>query len=183
MWDSGLPPRAFLPPSSIKRESILAANQPFAERALPAGQPLRKAQFADLVEVGEDDRMRLVVEGDAGSAVQAVHIPADPLGDGNAGTFLLFDSSTGSSAESTNLQALLDVLPVGLALVDRDGRFITMNSAFRQAAALKGASMPVYPGDLVVKEDKAAVADAVRRNARGPAMSGDLGDPAHAPAW
>ena len=26
---------------------------------------------------------------------------------------------------------------------------------------------PVYPGDLVVKEDKAAVADAVRRNARG----------------
>jgi two-component system, cell cycle sensor histidine kinase and response regulator CckA len=153
---------------------VLAANQPFAERALPAGQPLRKAQFADLVEVGEDDRMRLVVEGDAGSAVQAVHIPADPVGDGNAGTFLLFDSSTGSSSESTNLQALLDVLPVGLALVDRDGRFITMNSAFRQAAALKGGSMPVYPGDLVVKEDKAAVADAVRRNARGPAMSGDL---------
>ena len=34
--------------------------------------------------------------------------------------------------------------------------------------------MPVYPGDLVVKEDKAAVADAVRRNARGPAMSGDI---------
>ena len=31
-----------------------------------------------------------------------------------------------------------------------------------------------YPGDLVIKEDKAAVADAVRRNARGPAMSGDL---------
>jgi two-component system cell cycle sensor histidine kinase/response regulator CckA len=34
--------------------------------------------------------------------------------------------------------------------------------------------MPSYPGDLVVKEDKAAVADAVRRNSRGPAMSGDL---------
>ena len=34
--------------------------------------------------------------------------------------------------------------------------------------------MPAYPGDLVVKEDKAPVADAVRRNARGPAMSGDL---------
>jgi two-component system cell cycle sensor histidine kinase/response regulator CckA len=49
-----------------------------------------------------------------------------------------------------------------------------MNSAFRQAAGLKGSAMPVYPGDLVVKEDKAAVADAVRRNSRGPAMSGDL---------
>jgi len=34
--------------------------------------------------------------------------------------------------------------------------------------------MPSYPGDLVVKEDKAAVADAVRRHARGPAMSTDL---------
>ena len=72
------------------------------------------------------------------------------------------------------MQALLDVLPVGLALVDRDGRFLTMNQAFRQAAGIKGSTPPTYPGDLVVKEDKAAVADTVRRNARGPAMSGDL---------
>ena len=42
------------------------------------------------------------------------------------------------------------------------------------AGGIKGAAMPFYPGDLVVKEDKAPVADAVRRNARGPAMSGDL---------
>ena len=49
-----------------------------------------------------------------------------------------------------------------------------MNRAFRVAAGIKGAAMPAYPGDLVVKEDKAPVADAVRRNARGPAMSGDL---------
>ncbi len=66
------------------------------------------------------------------------------------------------------------MLPIGLALVDRDGRFLTMNEAFRRAARISGSSTPVYPGDLVVKEDKAAVADAVRRNARGPAMSGDL---------
>jgi two-component system cell cycle sensor histidine kinase/response regulator CckA len=104
-----------------------------------------------------------------------VHVPADPRGNGPTGTFLLFDDdSAGSLAQSSNLQALLDVLPVGLALVDRDGRFLTMNEAFRQAAGLKGTTMPIYPGDLVVKEDKAAVADAVRRNARGPAMSGDL---------
>ncbi|MEO7276641.1 MAG: response regulator, partial [Sphingomicrobium sp.] len=77
-------------------------------------------------------------------------------------------------APDSNLQALLDVLPIGLALADRDGRFLSMNRAFEQAAALDGAAPPVYPGDLVVKEDKAAVADAVRRNARGPAMSGDL---------
>jgi two-component system cell cycle sensor histidine kinase/response regulator CckA len=66
------------------------------------------------------------------------------------------------------------MLPIGLALVDRDGRFLTMNNAFRVAGGIGNAEMPSYPGDLVVKEDKAAVADAVRRNARGPSMSTDL---------
>src|SRR5688572_11955249 len=66
------------------------------------------------------------------------------------------------------------MLPIGLALVDRDGRFLMMNRAFRQAGGIAGEQMPSYPGDLVVKEDKTAVADAVRRNARGPSMSGDL---------
>jgi len=150
---------------------ILAANSLFAERALGPDQSLRQIPFANLVEIGEDDRMRLVAEGDAGQSARAVHIAA---GEGGAGTFLLFDTTTASLPESSNLQALLDVLPIGLALVDRDGRFITMNGAFRQAAGVKGSAMPVYPGDLVVKEDKAPVADAVRRNARGPAMSGDL---------
>jgi two-component system cell cycle sensor histidine kinase/response regulator CckA len=154
--------------------AVLAANNLFVERALGADQPLQNVRFAELVEVGEDDRMRMVAEGDGAKAVRAVHVPADPLRDKGAGTFLLFDTGGDDTVESSNLQALLDVLPIGLALVDRDGRFLTMNSAFRQAGGLKGATMPVYPGDLVVKEDKAAVADAVRRNARGPAMSGDL---------
>jgi len=155
--------------------AIVTANRLFADRALEPNQPLLKSHFSELVELGEGERVRLVAEGEAGSELRAVHLPADPAGEGGAGTFLLFDvSSGGSDAHTSNLQALLDVLPIGLALVDRDGRFLTMNAAFQQAAGLKGASMPVYPGDLVAKEDKAPVADAVRRNARGPAMSGDL---------
>jgi two-component system cell cycle sensor histidine kinase/response regulator CckA len=163
--------------------SLLTANSCFAERALGPGQALRGARFADLVEIGEDDRMRLVHEGDAGHAVRAVHLPVDASGENGAGTFLLFDlPGAGSIADSSNLQALLDVLPVGLALVDRDGRFLMMNAAFRQAAGLKASGLPVYPSDLVVKEDKGLVADAVRRNSRGPAMSGDLAiRPAHQP--
>ena len=155
--------------------AILSANSLFSERAVAQGQTLKKTRFGELVEIGDDEQMRLVVEGEAGQPVRAVHVPADLGGEGGAGTFLLFDASAGASvAHSSNLQALLDVLPIGLALVDRDGRFLTMNAAFRQAAGLKGSGMPAYPGDLVVKEDKAPVADAVRRNARGPAMSGDL---------
>ena len=155
--------------------AILSANRLFSERALAQGQTLKKTRFGELVEIGDDEQMRLVVEGEAGQPVRAVHLPAELNGEGGAGTFLLFDASAAASvAHSSNLQALLDVLPIGLALVDRDGRFLTMNAAFRQAAGLKGTGVPVYPGDLVVKEDKAPVADAVRRNARGPAMSGDL---------
>jgi two-component system cell cycle sensor histidine kinase/response regulator CckA len=155
--------------------AIVAANSLFADRAIDANQQLRSTRFSELVEIGDDEQMRLVAEGETGQPIRAVHMPADPQGDGGAGTFLLFDAGSGASlAQSSNLQALLDVMPIGLALVDRDGRFLMMNSAFRQAAGIRGSDMPVYPGDIVVKEDKAAVADAVRRNARGPAMSGDL---------
>ena len=151
---------------------VVAANSLFADRAIESAQ---QARFADLVEVSDKEQMRLIAEGEAGRALRTVHVPADPAADGGAGTFLLFDFGSADSLEdSSNLQSLLDILPIGLALVDRDGRFLTMNGAFRHAAGLNPSSMPVYPGDLVMKEDKAAVADAVRRNARGPAMSGDL---------
>jgi two-component system cell cycle sensor histidine kinase/response regulator CckA len=154
---------------------LLAANRPFLERAVTPHDKPRTIRFSDLVEIGEDDQMRLIAEGEAGRPLRAVHLPSDPEDESGAGTFLLFGSDVGSpNAQGSNLQALLDVLPIGLALADRDGRFLTMNQAFRQAAGLDGSTAPVYPGDLVVKEDKAAVADAVRRNARGPAMSGDL---------
>ena len=155
--------------------TILAANTLFERRALAPSQSIGKTHFGDVVQVGDDGQMRLTAEGEAAVPVRAVHIPADNSNDSEAGTFLLFETgATNSVVQSSNLQALLDVLPVGLALVDRDGRFLTVNTAFRQAAGIKPNVMPVYPGDLVVKEDKAAVADAVRRNARGPAMSGDL---------
>jgi two-component system cell cycle sensor histidine kinase/response regulator CckA len=154
---------------------LLASNRLFQQRALRAEQVRGTVNFGELVDVGEDQRMRLVSEGETSPPLRAVHLPVDAEGHGGEGTFLLFDDSEAhAGAQTSNLQALLDVLPIGLALVDRDGRFLTMNAAFRQAAGLKGSALPVYPGDLVVKEDKAAVADAVRRNARGPAMSGDL---------
>ena len=154
---------------------LLAANRLFQERALRSDEIKGTVHFSELVDIGDDHRMRLITDGEAAPPLRAVHVPADTDGQGGEGTFLLFDENEARpAAQGSNLQALLDVLPVGLALVDRDGRFLTMNAAFRQAGGIKGSAMPSYPGDLVVKEDKAPVADAVRRNARGPAMSGDL---------
>ncbi len=156
---------------------LIAANRLFTDRAMaasPTGEG-DKPRFAELVVLTDDGQFQVAAEGESGQAMRAVHIPVDSDDPGGPGTFLLFDSPESISlASSAHLQALLDMLPIGLALADRDGRFLTMNQAFRTAGGIKGSAKPVYPGDLVVKEDKAAVADAVRRNARGPAMSGDL---------
>ncbi|GLR48765.1 hybrid sensor histidine kinase/response regulator [Sphingomonas astaxanthinifaciens] len=152
---------------------VIAANGLFARRTgFAAGQADR---IDVLLEGAGEGRVRIAAEGSEGQPLRLLHIPAEP-GAGHAGgiTMLFASGEAPSLGEPASLQALLDLLPLGLALVDRDGRFLTSNRAFRNAAALGDGPLPAFPSDLVVKEDKAAVADAVRRNSRGPAMSGDL---------
>ncbi|HVF84113.1 MAG TPA: response regulator [Sphingomicrobium sp.] len=154
---------------------LLAANQPLRDRAEIASDPIKECAFADLLTSTEDGRVRLLAEGEGGRPLRLLHVPIDAERMGHAGMTLLFDTSEAARLnDGANVQALLDILPVGLALVDRDGRFLTTNKAFRVAGGIGEDSGLAYPGDLVVKEDKAAVADAVRRNTRGPAMSSDL---------
>ncbi|HET9811304.1 MAG TPA: response regulator [Sphingomicrobium sp.] len=154
--------------------NLLAWNKLFAARAVE-GKPAERPRLAELVVAEDNGQCRLIAEGEAGRPLRAVMMPLDAPGTDGYANLYLFDSPEGLPLSSSqHLQAILDILPIGLALVDRDGRFLTMNDAFATAAGIKSSSRPVYPGDLLVKEDKAAVADAVRRHARGPAMSGDL---------
>ncbi|HUG45535.1 MAG TPA: response regulator [Sphingomicrobium sp.] len=153
---------------------LLSWNGLFETRAF-SGQPEKEnLRLTDLVEASDEGQFRLVAEGEIGRPLRAIRLPLEAPGLEDYSYFYLFDSPDSLPLSSSqHLQAMLDVLSIGLALVDRDGRFLTMNEAFRTAARIKGSKL-VYPGDLVVKEDKAAVADAVRRHARGPAMSGDI---------
>jgi two-component system cell cycle sensor histidine kinase/response regulator CckA len=155
---------------------LVAANVLFSDRALDGTVSTKQPPlFTDLIEATGDGSVRLIAEGPDARPMRVVTVPIEIGQAQSAATLLMFDADQGPSlASSTNVQVLLEMLPIGLALVDRDGRFLTMNKAFRQAGGIPGDEMPSYPGDLVVKEDKAAVADAVRRNARGPSMSGDL---------
>jgi two-component system, cell cycle sensor histidine kinase and response regulator CckA len=155
---------------------VLACNRLFEARALAGHDQSGPPKLVDLVkETAEEAQVQLTAEGETGRRLRAFLVPLDAPGPSEYGNFYLFDSpDTLPTSSSSHLQALLDMLPIGLALVDGDGRFLTLNQAFYQAARIQESAMPVYPGDLVVKDDKAAVADAVRRNARGPAMSGDL---------
>ena len=155
---------------------VVAANRMFIERAISAAAgaaPDHPLHFAELVDA-RDETLRLVSEGDRAPPMRLVQVPVDGEHGDGAGLMLLIDRVEPAQPDSSNVQALLELLPLGLALVDRDGRFLTMNKAFKVAGGITDDHATVYPGDLVAKEDKGAVADAVRRNARGPAMSRDL---------
>ena len=59
-------------------------------------------------------------------------------------------------------------------MADRDGRLLFANPAFMRAAGRDGQLPPTYPTDLVVREDKRALSEAIRRFAQGPATAGDI---------
>jgi two-component system cell cycle sensor histidine kinase/response regulator CckA len=148
---------------------ILAANSTFRSAVTPS-QGRMPANLVDVFEAASDGGRRLK----GGDGVSAdVRVIEMPLGGGReeppgAYVFIVLrrerqrdDSAT--LAPPSNLPALLSVLPIGLALADRDGRFTFMNEAFRAAAATRGEVL--YPSDLVIDEDKTLVSDAVRRAA------------------
>lgn len=156
--------------------NLLAANRAFAQRAM--GEPegaVAGLPLVDLLTVGEEGQFNFAREGSGAAQLRIIQIP---LGQEEVGPvlFLLLDELPVSLGQGVgaNVNALLEILPLGLALADRDGRFVYLNGAFRRAAGLSKNASPTYPGDLVVDEDKAAVSDSVRRFARGPSMSGDI---------
>ena len=174
-----------------ERGRVLVSNQVFAMRAT-GGQSstITGREFAAWLAQDDAGALRFVRDDDTADPLRLLHIPLD---DGElaagAAAMLLFDDPARpeTAAEGTlpdDLYGLLGMLPLGLALIDRDGRFLFLNDAFRAAAGVGEAEHPVYPSDIVVKEDKSAVSDAVRRFAasrspsapidRGPMLSGDI---------
>lgn len=168
---------------------IRAASQGFALRA--TGDPaatLAGQDFASQLRGDERDRIYFAREGRKGSPQTLVQIPLAEAEPGRAvphdapSLMLLLDAGVGiggawgaeAQTGSPQLQALLEQLPLGLAMTDRDGHFLFANPAFMRACGLENKPLPPYPPDLVVKEDKAALSDAVRRYGQGSASSGDV---------
>ena len=153
--------------------NLLAANRAFLARAAADPDGAQGAALVGLIAVAEDGRFHFVREGKDGGALRLLQVPLG--GEGEPILFILLDELAGAIGESgANLNGLLEILPLGLALADRDGRFVYLNAAFRRAAGLARNASPTWPGDLVVEEDKGAVSDSVRRFARGPSLSGDI---------
>ncbi|PLK24317.1 ATP-binding protein [Novosphingobium sp. TH158] len=168
---------------------IRSASPGFVERAtgdpraLVTGKP-----FVSFLQQDDRERLSWAREGRRGAALTMYYVPvADPDGpepdmDETPSLMLVVDAgiAIGSSPErdvptaAPHLEALLGQLPLGLAMADRDGHMLFANPAFMRAAGMEGEPPPPYPTDLVVKEDKGALSDAVRRFAQGPAASGDI---------
>jgi two-component system cell cycle sensor histidine kinase/response regulator CckA len=174
---------------------IRTASPGFSERA--AGNPQADMAGQDFVvqlAQDEDDRLYWARDEARAAPVTLYYVPladpgtqpaSDPGGAQRAepesvpSLMLLVDAGTGvggdtRSSAAPHLEALLGQLPLGLAMADRDGRLLFANAAFMRAAGREREAPPLYPTDLVVREDKSAMADAVRRYAQGSASAGDV---------
>ncbi|WP_294137915.1 ATP-binding protein [Sphingobium sp.] len=167
---------------------IRAANGAFLLRA--AGRidaNITGRDFASHMRVDDKGRLFLAREEQGGLPLRLLQVPLKRASHGNGVSaqasaqdgpmlLLLIDEPAGGGGTSalSYIETLLSLLPFGLAMADRDGRVLFVNNAFARVAGLKPGDKPSYPGDLVVREDQAAVADAVRRFAVGPQMSGDI---------
>ncbi|WP_432787963.1 ATP-binding protein [Novosphingobium rhizosphaerae] len=167
---------------------VRAANTAFAARANGEGSAVVGSDFVSWFRADDSERIFYAREGARGMPVRFVHVPVvDP--DGVAGTgaisdparvpslFLIIDNDGAlgdARAGLPQIEALLSRLPLGLAMTDRDGRFLFANRAFLRAAGHDDTVPPPYPSDLVIREDKGALADAVRRYTQGAPTAGDV---------
>jgi two-component system cell cycle sensor histidine kinase/response regulator CckA len=167
---------------------IRAASAGFAQRAIGDGRAtMAGREFVSLLRQDEGDRISWAREGKQGAPLTLYYLPvADPDAPEAAdpettpSLMLLADPGIGignageGNAAVPHLEALLGQLPLGLAMADRDGRVLFANASFLRAAGCEGAAMPTWPTDLVVREDKGALSDAIRRFGQGPATAGDI---------
>jgi two-component system, cell cycle sensor histidine kinase and response regulator CckA len=156
---------------------IRNATPAFAVRAGGRAEaPVEGRDLVALVETDTEGAIRFVHEGRKGTPLRLLQFPLELDSADTPTLILILDELGGSSGGGgiAHIQSLLSILPLGLALADRDGRFLFLNDAFCRAVGQPVGSRPVYPGDLVVREDKAAVADTVRRFATGQAMTSDI---------
>ncbi|WP_407876352.1 response regulator [Qipengyuania nanhaisediminis] len=184
--------RAGIEAAITSGEGVVRSVSPgFAERAAGDEKATLVGQdFVSFLRADDRDRIFFAREGRAGTPQTLIDVPLSepsaagtvPTADEGDSLMLLIDSGVGigshwdgsAQAGVAQLEALLAQLPLGLAMTDRDGRFLFGNDAFLRSVGREGRGLPAFPTDLVTREDKAALSDAVRRHGRGPAISGDM---------
>jgi two-component system cell cycle sensor histidine kinase/response regulator CckA len=157
---------------------IRSANAAFALRSTGTeNSNIIGRELAAFMRMDEKGRIFFEREGRKGLPVRLMHVPLGGAGQQGASMLLAVDddgATVDRASALSHVEQLLSTLPLGLALVDRDGRFLFANEAFARVVDMPVEKLPPYPGDLVINEDKAAVSESIRRYARGQSMSGDI---------
>ncbi len=168
---------------------IRFASPAFAQRATgDAATLLTGEEFVTVLKQDDGDRVYWARDSRQAAPLTMYYLPvADPdaAGESDPDTtpslMLLADAGVGlggaiadGQGAVPHLEALLGQLPLGLAMADRDGRLLFANPAFMRGAGRDGEPAPTYPTDLVVREDKGPLSDAIRRHAQGYSSSGDI---------
>jgi two-component system cell cycle sensor histidine kinase/response regulator CckA len=157
---------------------VCAANAAFEVRATSSDQePIVGRLFADFVRMDEKGSMFFENEGQWGLPIRLLQVPLNDQNAQSAALLLAVDEE-GAKVERglalAHVEQLLSTLPLGLAFVDRDGRFLFANEAFVRVLGVEADILPTYPADLVINEDKGAVLESIRRYSRGSMASGDI---------
>ena len=160
---------------------IRSANTAFAARATgDADVNIVGRDFTSFLRTDDKNNIFFEREGRKSTSLRMLHVPlTDDTEMEDAGQdapkhgpsmVVMIDQDASVQDRSMALgyiENLLGLLPFGLAMTDRDGRFLFVNDAFARAAGFVGETVPPYPADIVVREDKTALSDAVRRFASG----------------
>jgi two-component system cell cycle sensor histidine kinase/response regulator CckA len=158
---------------------VRAANSAFALRALGGDRavPVVGRDVARLLRIDDAGTIYFDAEGERAGPVRLVQIPLAAADPASPVLLVLLDEEGGpverGGAQGT-IETLLSLLPFGLGMVDRDGRFLFVNRAFCRAAGVAQGKTPRFPGDIVVPEDKGPLADMIRRHSVGQQAGGDM---------
>lgn len=153
-------------------------NKLVAGRADPGA-----VRLMDCLGVDDSDQIHLRRDGQPDLPVRVVEIPLQlrPEAPAHAAIFLLLEERPAPPPAVLDdpdsgkvLSAVLQAMPLPLVALDQNGRMVEHNLAFAEAVGPRALQELLYPSDLVAEEDKAAVANLVRRVA----ASGDAGGPA-----
>ena len=157
---------------------IRAANMAFTLRATgQADANIVGRDFTGYMRMDAEGRIFLAQEEKQAIPLRMMQVPLRPEDASGVLVLIIVDDPVASvegMSSLTYVETLISLLPFGLGMADRDGRLLFCNKAFGRAAGIPPGEKPSYPGDLVVGEDRAAVAETIRRFANGPQMSGDM---------
>ena len=134
---------------------LRSANRAFLLSALDEADQAHYVgrDVSAMLRLDEAGSLYFAREGDRATPVRMIQIPLAPADTHGPVLLTMLDEEIGPADRGTAqayVETLLSLLPFGLALVDRDGRFLYMNRAFKRAGNVGEGRMPRYPGDLVV---------------------------------